>query len=279
MRVQVGEHELFYKRLSEPAPAGPTILALHGGPGLDHTYLARALGPLAAEIDVVVFDQLGAGRSDRPAFTGGMAERADEVVALADALGLADVILFGHSWGSYVALEAALRHPGRFRALILSNSAPTFDYPEVVFANAQARCSPEVFAAVVQGLTQPCPSDEAYRELWNTILPLYFHRFDPVLAEELSVDAVFSAAALNYGMGVCVPGWDTRDRLPTLNLPTLILAGDDDWITPVAQGADRLFAGIPGAKNVVFAEAGHFPFFEQPAGFFATVSAWVADVR
>ncbi len=276
MKVKVGEHEINVVRSAGGDPTRPVLVALHGGPGLDQGYLARALGGLSGVSEVITYDQLGNGASDRPAvIPGAMPERADEVVAVLDALGLDRVILLGHSWGGYVAQEAALRHPGRFVGLILTNTGPALDYPGVLMANAQARATPEQMAVVLRAFTQPMPSDEAYAELYPTILPLYFHAPQPAYVAWLVANTSFSAAALNHGMGVCMPGWDASARLAGLTVPTLVLTGDDDWITPAAWGADRLANGIPGATRVVLEDCGHYPFEEQPQAFFETVGGWL----
>ena len=86
------------------------LLTLHGGPGAGHDYLTP-LEALADQRNVVLYDQLGCGRSDKPDDPGlWRIERfCDEIDALRDTLALKEVILFGHSWGGWLALEYIAR--------------------------------------------------------------------------------------------------------------------------------------------------------------------------
>ncbi len=110
MKATILGHEIFYKTLGE----GPPLLALHGGPGLDHTYFLPWLDPLCAGRQLILYDQLGNGRSERPvALSGGLDLWVDELEALRVHLDLPRVTLLGHSFGSYIALLYALRYPGQ----------------------------------------------------------------------------------------------------------------------------------------------------------------------
>ena len=103
-------HEIYYRRYG----AGPaTILGLHGGPGLDHRYIERLRELAGGDLQVVLFDQLGSGRSDRPDDPSlwTMERFVAEVEAVRTALGLARVHLYGQSWGGWLALQYALDHP------------------------------------------------------------------------------------------------------------------------------------------------------------------------
>src|SRR5262245_42062015 len=84
MRASILGHDVFFTSSRRGAPPGrPPMLTLHGGPGLDHTYVARGLDMLSDEFELIYYDQLGNGRSERPAsFEGGIDMWADEADAL-----------------------------------------------------------------------------------------------------------------------------------------------------------------------------------------------------
>jgi proline iminopeptidase len=61
-----------------------------------------------------------------------------------------------------------------------------------------------------------------------------------------------------------------------ITVPTLVMAGRDDWITPPREGAERLHAALPNSERVVFEDSGHFPFIEEQARFQKIVGEWIA---
>jgi proline iminopeptidase len=267
---------LYYECLGDGSP----LIFLHGGLGLDHTYFRPWLDPLADVRKLVFFDLEGNGRSDRPASFESFdhARWIQGVDAVRAALGSSQKFaLFGHSYGAFLALEYATRHPENLSALILCSGAPRADYPEVIMGNAQRKASsPAHFAEVQRALSAPAVDDEAMRVGWETILPIYFHAYDAETARRACANIQYSAGALNQSMGVCLPRYDVTDKLAKIDVPTLILTGQDDWITPPVQGGHRLRDGIPGSELVLFERSGHFPFIEENERFVTIVRAWLA---
>jgi proline iminopeptidase len=153
-----------------------------------------------------------------------------------------------------VALEYPLRYPERLSHLILIGSTPAFDYWGEIDANLRRRpLPPEALAA-----WGTAPADHAsMAENARATAPLYFHRYDPVLAERLFADVVFSPEASRRGSEL-VQGYDTTARLEEIRAPTLVLVGRDDFIAPPSQ-AERLRRGIPNAEMIVFERSGHHP--------------------
>jgi proline iminopeptidase len=261
---------------------GPPVLVMHGGPGLDHTYLRPGLDRLASGRTLVYYDHRGNGRSPRPATsTEWRAVSHASLVADADALRarlrLERMIVFGHSYGGLLAQAYALAYPDRVAGLILCATYPTFDYIETALALAQARATPAQLAVLLGGMAAPSATDDAFGEGFRAVLPIYFHTPTPDRLAAFD-DVQYSAAAFAHAFGACLPGYSTLDRLASVHAPTLVLAGAVDWIAPPALGAARLVAAIPRAELVLFEQSGHFPFLEQPELFTATVSAWLERV-
>ena len=258
---------------------GPPILLMHGGLGFDHTYFRPWLDPLADTHTLIYYDHRGNGRSPEPAdwSTVDHAMWADDAAALLDEVGHPRAVVLGHSYGGFLALELAERHPDRLDGLILADTAPTMDYAEVVVANAQARGTPEQVETVIEALTNGVRGDDHYREVMRVILPIYFEHppedvFDRVLGQTR-----FRATALNHANAHCLPEYDVRDGLPALEVTTLVMAGRHDWICPVAEGSERLVDGLPDAELVVFEDSGHFPFVEETDAFLDVTRRWLSD--
>jgi len=200
---------------------------------------------------------------------------ADEADALRASLGHERIFLLGHSFGGFIAQEYALRHGDHLEGLILCDTAPVLDYQDVIMANAQSRGTPEQVQAVIAGLSAPVADDASFQQLLTTILPLYFNTYDPEVGKQMDDAIQYSAQGFNQGMGVCLPTFNVLSRLGEITVPTPIMAGRHDWITPPAQGAERLHAGLPNAKLVIFEESGHFPFIEEHDKFVHAVRDWL----
>lgn len=118
-------------------------------------------------------------------------------------------------------------------------------------------------------------NDADFRQMWNAITPLYFKAYDADVGAEMDAKTVYSAAAWNHVNANCLPVFNTLDRLHEIETPTLIISGADDWITPPAQGGERIHAALPNSELVIFEESGHWPFVEEPEKFIAVVRAWL----
>lgn len=276
MLAQIHGHEVFYTVHGQGRP----MLLMHGGSGLDHTQFRPWLDTLGDRVQLIYYDQLGQGRTSRPESYEdvGIDTWADEADALRNFLGHDKIILFGFSYGGFIAQEYALRHSDHLAGLILCDTAPVLDYTDVIMANAQARSTPEQMQFVIKALSEPAADDADFQKSWMTILPLYFKHYDPQVGAAMDATTHYSAGAFNHGMGRLLPAFNTVARLGEITVPTLIMAGQHDWITPPRQGAERLHAGIPNSQLVLFEDSGHFPYVEEHDSFIQTVSDWVSHL-
>jgi proline iminopeptidase len=273
MLTSVNDTTIFSESLGE----GRAMMVLHGGLGFDHTYFRPFLDPLAEQGKVVYVDHRGHGRSGRPPVETLTHERlAADVEELRVKLGLGKMILMGHSYGGFIALEYALRHQDQLAGLVLLCTAPVLDYGDVIMENAKRRGTPEQLAAVDRIFSNQIRTDEDLRTVWAAIAPLYFVKFDPKLAAELDRVGSYSGAACHRAFADLVPAYNVLPRLGEIRVPTLVISGRQDWITPVAQGGERLHRGIPRSELVVFEQSGHYPFIEEQPAFLSAVKRWVA---
>jgi pimeloyl-ACP methyl ester carboxylesterase len=256
----------------------PALVLLHGGPGVgdcrDHV---RDYGALADEFRLVFYDARGSGRSeDAPPYTHEQwVADADE---LTRQLGIERFALLGHSYGGIVAQEYALRHQERLRRLILVDTAPSTVDNDASIARALAAGLPGIEEGWLRRLFEGrVDSDEELRWMWELLLPLYFDGpFDPDLPRRTAEQTYFHHATHNYAFSVNNPAYDVRSRLGTVRVPTLVMCGAGDWITPLAT-SHEIVSLIPGSRLEVFAHSGHRPAFEEPERFLSVLRDFLRE--
>ena len=263
MRVQVGDVWLFFDvegpKLIPDGPTmceRPTLLLLHGGPGFDHSGFKPQLAELSDIVQVVYLDHRGNGRSDR-----GTREQwklnqwADDVRAFCDALEIVHPIVLGQSFGGFVAMAYATRHPDHPRKLILSSTAARLRLERVLdtFERLGGATAREVARRFLER-----PADDTADEYIKVCFPLYTRRpRDPDILARTILNAELMFAFLSGEH-------HTYNLLPDLakvRCPTLVLAGEDDPITPIesmeeiakALQAELVrFVRFPGCGHGVF---------------------------
>ncbi|MEJ2359202.1 MAG: alpha/beta fold hydrolase [Deinococcales bacterium] len=258
---------LYYEIHGEGLPC----LVMHGGLGLDHHYLTPGLDPLGDVMQLIYYDHRGNGASGRPPReTLTHAQMADDAATLASHLGHDRVAVLGFSYGGFIALEFALRHPRRLSHLILMGTAPAFGYGDEVLANARRMGASEAQLEQLGSDAEPV-SDEAFEEHIEALWPLYFHDYRPEYARLLD-DVVFSVRGQPPEEETA--GYDVTARLGEISVPTLILSGRSDFVCPPSQ-AEILHRGIRGSELRTFERSGHMPYVEEPEATFAAVREWL----
>lgn len=255
------------------AGRGPTAFLLHGGPGLDASYFFPSMDPAKRFLRLVTPDLRGQGRSapvDPETFT--FESQCRDLEALRRASADGPVIVIGHSFGGFLALEYALRYPGSVSHLVLVDTGSAMDMPEEVMrmATEMGRGHPGATKAFMEAHYH---DNETFRNGLMAFMPLYWRHFDAA-----KVDAMFAKTRFRHEIGSkfgpTMATWSVTSRLDRIKIPTLVLHGRHDFILPVAQ-AERLAAQIPAADLHVFEDSGHFPWVEQPRAFFAALRAWI----
>ncbi len=256
---------------------GRPIVGVHGGLGLDHRYLLHSFDALAARGRLVLPDLRGNGRTPPPPTWVGfdLGAWADDLDALRAALGLSRWTVVAHSLGAFVALEYALRFPDRLDGMVLVSAAAAFDHAPRVIANATARGAPAVVERFVEAFSAPISDDATFADVWQAVLPLYFHRWEPAYADAFD-GTRYRAAALAASLA-SLASYDVRGRLGEVRCPTLVVSGDDDFIVPSDLGR-ALADGIAGARHAELPGCGHFPFIEAPASFDAVVGPFIDGI-
>jgi proline-specific peptidase len=234
----------------------PSLVMLHGGPGTDHTPFKQPFfSPLKDVAQVVYYDQRGNGRSDRPALN----QWADDVFELCNVLGIEHPVVFGLSFGGFVALNYAVRHPEHPAGLILSSTTAHI-HLERSFAMFERLGGTE--AREIAERFWMNPRDDDVDEYARVCFPLYAQRPQPpeVLARVMRNTEVAQHFRSSGEMH-----FDLRGRVDAIRCPVLVMAGVLDPMVTI-EDSRELAAALPkdGTRFLEFENAGHMLPLEQP---------------
>ncbi|MGH9601648.1 MAG: alpha/beta fold hydrolase [Terriglobales bacterium] len=240
--------ELFFEILGD----GPPVVLLHPFP-VHHGFWMPVADLLASRYRLITPDLRGHGESTVGEGPATMEKLAADVARVCDAAGVGKAVLAGCSIGGYVLMEFWRRYPQRVAALVLCNTRAEADTEDKRAGRLKS-------------------ADEVERHGTEA----YFEGMVPKLIGETTrtnrPDLV--AAARKMMRKMSVPGLaallrgmayrpDSVPTLKTVTVPTLILAGGEDVLTPV-EDAKRMQQAIPGSRLEVIPNAGHYAVFEQP---------------
>jgi proline iminopeptidase len=283
LEIDDAAHKVYFERYGS---ASETLLVLHGGPGGSSALMRPFSALTTASLQVVMWDQLGGGKSDRPDDDSlwNVDRFVSEVEAVRTALGLERVHLLGQSWGGMLSLSYALAHPQAVASLTLSGtpvSAPLLlasiieqrlalgPVPHMELLRHEAAGSTNeddyldlvirLHARVTRRSTpyEPARSDAEFRDL---VLPTFeeMGRVYRVMWGEHSFDPTGTLLT-----------WDVLDRLSEIKVPTLVLCGAYDAVTPDMH---RLIAeGIADSRFVIFGQSSHVISLELEADVYMDV--------
>ncbi len=238
-------------------PEGQPMLFAHGF-GCDQNMWRYVTPAFEDDYRVVVFDHVGAGRSDHTAFAPAkyatLGGYADDIVEICDELDLTDVVFVGHSVSSMIGVLAAARAPGRFAKLVLVGPSPRYvnddgyvggftrgDIEELLDSlDSNYLGWSQAMAPVIMG-TPGRP--ELGEELTNS-----FCRTDPEIAGHFARVTFLS---------------DNRADLAAVRVPTLVLQCSQDVIAPQSVG-EYVHQAIAGSRLVVMEATGHCPNLSAP---------------
>ena len=266
---------LAYRRVGR----GPTLVCHGGGPGFSAFYFGDLAG-LDERLELVLLDPRGTGGSDRPADARAydVEDYSNDVEELREHLGLERINLLGHSHGGVVAIDYAARYPDRVDRLVLASTLARFAQEQMgAMESAMAAKAGEPWyddarAALEAEQAVRFANDEELGELALRELPFYFARYgdsERAYVESLRAD-VPNADTLRYFNQEIFETFDLRPQLGKITAPTLVVTGEEDFITgPVC--ATEIEQGLRNPRKVIITGAGHFVFIEAPEVFRETV--------
>jgi proline-specific peptidase len=276
--IDVPGGRVWYRSVGE---GGVPLLCLHGGPGFTHNYISP-LEDLADRRRVILYDQLGCGKSDRPNDTSlwTVPHFVQELVAVREALGLDRLHLLGSSWGGMLAMQYVLDHQPPLESLILCGSPASM--PRWIKECNELRAElPAEEQAILEsheaaGMTA-CPE---YQGALVTFYRRHLCRMDP-WPEGLERSFAEAGYDVYYTMNgpseFTVTGnfkdWDVTERLGEIRVPTLIASGRYDEARPAHM--EEIHRRIEGSQLVIFEDASHLCFWEKREEFMATINGFL----
>lgn len=258
--TEVDGNRIAYREAGRGAP----LVLLHGFLCDSRCWRCQLSG-LSDGFRVVAWDAPGAGASSDPPDTFTTTSYARCLGSFLDAVGIRGAHVVGLSWGGILAQEFYRMYPARVRCLVLADTYAGWrgSLPEPVWKERLAAClldasapASEIAAKFLPGMFTETASQEVREELSAII-----SGFHPIGFRLMSMSSAET---------------DTRELLPTIDVPTLVLWGDDDRRSPM-HVAEQFRAAIPGAELAVIARAGHMSNMEQPDAFNAYVRRFCVE--
>ena len=274
-RIPVGGAELYAREVGQ----GTAIIVLHGGPDFDHSYLVPDLDRLSDRFHLIYYDQRGRGRSAEGVKPEDVTLASDiaDIEKVRQHFHLDSVVLLGHSWGTVLALEYALRYPGRVSHLVLMNPAPASeaDYKQLRNEWLEKRADDMQKRKAIADTA-------AYKEADPDAVVAYYRiHFKPALARSEDYDKLIArmqASFIQQGKEGIIKaravesrlmietwsssGYDLLPKLKGIRIPTLVITGDHEFIP--AATAEHITQAIPNARMVMLKGCGHFTYLECP---------------
>jgi len=241
----------------------PTMIGVHGGPGIDSTSTVGVLAPLADVAQLLRYDQRGHGRSDHSSPDEWTMERwADDLAELIHTLGIDEPLLLGTSFGARVALTTAIRHPELVGGVVAAYGAARLD--EAVTVEAFRRLGGDRAARVAAG--DPDSPEAGFEEWLRVCWPLVSRT--PEGSEHLARMQRVSTRSPDLHQAHMAKELEQRP-MPDLDLvtcPVLVLGGADDPLLPPPLMTElaQALTGSRHVEHVTVPGAGHPVFLDRP---------------
>jgi proline iminopeptidase len=273
---------------------GEPLVILHGGPGASHDYFLPYLLSLARTNRLIFIDERGSGRSQKAekASDYTVENMVEDVEAIRKELKLGKISLLGHSCGGVLAEAYALKYQENLTHLILCSTFHSTKKMNEVLRNIKAKMAPELRIRIEkmekEGLYGHGKDYEKNRytseymiAAWGEGYFPYLYQnhpdpnYDPVANGNMSWDVYREMWGSNgeYVIDGNLTSVEYGDQLPTVKVPTLITAGDNDECDPSLSR--EMNEKIAGSKLVIFPKSGHMTFVDQPALFITAVDEFL----
>lgn len=259
------------------------MLTLHGGPGWNHYYFECFEDFLPASgLSFYYYDQLGCGFSDVPDDKSlWTVERyIAEVEQVRRELALDRMILYGHSWGSMLAMEYAVHYPERIEALVISNmsaSIPSYmEYSAQILSRLPASERAIIARTRASGKYDSSEYQQIVQKVYDQTLCRIHPWPEPILrSERMANETIYNVMCGPDDLNVTgnLKNWDMWDRLHKITAPTLLIAGRYDEMAP--DQMQRMSTLIPHSQFVVCSNGAHFAMYDDQRAYFDALIPFV----
>jgi proline iminopeptidase len=281
--VDVTGGQVWY-RISGSGTGTPLVL-LHGGPGVPSYYL-KPLQALADERPVILYDQLGAGRSDNPGDPSlwNTARFVEELAQIRETLGLTEVHILGHSWGTMLAVEYMLGNPEGVQSLILASPALSVARWSAD-ADRLLATLPEATQAIIEEHEAAGTTDSPE---YQGAVAEYYARYVS-LSDPWSADVDSSFAGMNpdiYGQmwgpseftsTGSLKTFERAEALAGIAVPILFTTGRYDEATP--ETVEYYASQAPDARVEILENSAHLTMQDEPERNVEVVRAFLREVE
>lgn len=281
-RIAVTGGDIWYGVAGDRRKDRVPLVVIHGGPGMSHDYLYPLID-LAGERPVVFYDQLDAGRSDRPndPVNWRVPRFLDEIDRLREGLGLDRVAVFGNSWGGTLAAAYGARRPDGLEKLVLSS--PLLQTETWIRDNSLYRAAlPEEVRRVMDAHeAKEDTGTQAYLDAVDVFYQRHLCRATPwpdyLVATFEALNEVCYAGMWGPNEFTCngiLQGYDGTPGLGSISVPTLVTCGEFDEATP--QSCRKFTDLIKNARLEVFPDASHMAFVEKRDAYIKSLRRFLA---
>ncbi|KJH69343.1 proline iminopeptidase-family hydrolase [Aliterella atlantica] len=271
------DRQVWYRIVEPNEESGKLpLLCLHGGPGIPHDYLQPLEALAHTGRRIIFYDQLGCGNSDRAknADLYSIDWFKDELVAIRRELDLEQIHLFGQSWGGCLALEHTLSQATGLASLVLANTPASVRQ----FVDEAYRLMNELPADIKEMIhkheTAGTTQDPDYKQAIEVFSHCFLCRLDPYPS---CLTQAYSKAGTEFRGAGKIIDWSVEDRLSEISVPTLLLSGRYDQVTPAC--VEPLKQGISGSEWVLFENSSHMPHLEETEGFLQVLEEFLNRVE
>lgn len=275
--------KIWYGLTGNNESSATALIAIHGGPGMTHHYL-YPLTDLADERQIIFYDQLDAGLSERPNDPGNwnLARFLNEIDDLRDALNLPNVAIFGNSWGATIAASYAAHNPAGIEKLVLSS--PLINTQQWLADNKTHRDNlpAEALAVMDRCEAEGRESTQEYQDAVEIFYNRHFCRASPwpdyVMETMNTLNETCYAGMWGPNEFTCnglLRDYDGLAELQSIQTATLITCGEFDEATPAS--CKKFTQLIPDARFSEFEDASHLTFVDSREKYIETLRKFFAD--
>ncbi|MDF2679321.1 MAG: pip [Brevibacillus sp.] len=287
--IEVTGGKVWYNLVGEGNKEKTPLIVLHGGPGNTHDPLQATLHVLADERPVVFYDQLGSGNSDRPTDDSlWKTERfVEELMDIRKALGLDEVHILGHSWGTMLAAAYLIdRKPAGVKSVIFSSPCLSAERWKQDADHFLAQLPEDVQQTIARHEEQGTTDSKEYQDAMKEYYSRHVCRIDPL-------PAVMAESRPKGNKDIYMKMWGPSEFCPTgnlktfdytpqlheINIPSLFVCGRYDEAAP--KSTQYYQSLVPDSEFHVFENSSHVSYLEEPEAYVGTVRAFLrkADTK